>query len=119
MSAPRRTRARVFDTEGTLISDSRQLYPRSPIGRTEGTAEGESDILSDIFSEIWTFLRGGFWNSDLPIYKDMGPDGKAYDEVRVALAGGIVPLISVTESGETVISIAYRSGASRPRSAHC
>ena len=36
----------------------------------------------------------------------MGPDGKAYDEVRVALAGGIVPLISVTESGETVISIA-------------
>ena len=36
----------------------------------------------------------------------MGPDGKAYDEVRVALAGGIVPLISVTELGETVISIA-------------
>jgi two-component system sensor histidine kinase ChvG len=103
---PTKTRARVFDTEGTLISDSRQLYPRSPSGRTEGAAEGESDILSDIFTEIWAFLRGGFWNSDLPIYKDMGPDGKAYDEVRVALAGGIVPLISVTESGETVISIA-------------
>ena len=99
---PTGTRARVFDTEGTLISDSRQLYPRTPPARAEGAAENESDILS----EIWTYLKGGFWTQDLPIYKDMGPDGKAYDEVRVALTGSPAQLIRVTESGETVISIA-------------
>ena len=37
---PTKTRARVFDTDGTLISDSRQLYPRGQSGRTEG-AGGE------------------------------------------------------------------------------
>ncbi len=99
---PTKTRARVFDTEGTLISDSRQLYPHSPSAHTEGTPEGESDILSD----IWAYFRGGFWSQDLPVYKDMGPDGKAYDEVRVALAGSPAQLIRITESGETVISIA-------------
>ena len=36
----------------------------------------------------------------------MGPDGKAYDEVRVALTGSPAQLIRVTEAGETVISIA-------------
>ena len=99
---PTGTRARVFDTEGSLISDSRQLYARSPNARAEGAAEGETDILTD----IWAYFKGGFWTPDLPIYKDMGPDGKAYDEVRVALAGSPAQIIRVTESGETVISIA-------------
>ncbi len=98
---PTKTRARVFDTDGTLISDSRQLSPRG--GRLDGTsAEGDSDV----FSDFWAYLKTQFWTQDLPIYKDMGPDGKAYDEVRVALTGSPAPLIRVTEAGETVISIA-------------
>lgn len=99
---PTKTRARVFDTDGTLISDSRQLYPRNQGGGMEGAAEGNSGVLS----EFWAYLRDGFWMPDLPIYKDLGPDGKAYEEVRVALAGSPAPLIRVTESGETVISVA-------------
>ncbi len=99
---PTGTRARIFDTEGTLISDSRQLYPRKPPGGIGAAAKTGSDILS----EIWAYLKGGFWTQDLPIYKDMGPYGKAYDEVRVALTGSPAQLIRVTESGETVISIA-------------
>jgi len=100
---PTKTRARVFDTDGTLISDSRQLYPRGPGGRVEGGATGgDTDILSD----IWAYLKAEFWTPDLPIYKDMGPDGKSYEEVRVALAGSPAPLIRITETGETVISIA-------------
>ncbi|MBI4723817.1 MAG: stimulus-sensing domain-containing protein [Rhodomicrobium sp.] len=100
---PRETRARVFDMDGTLISDSRQLYPRGkrePAGGIGG--EGDTDLLSD----IWNYLKAKFWTQDLPIYKDMGPDGKAYEEVRVALAGSPAPLIRITERGETVISIA-------------
>jgi two-component system sensor histidine kinase ChvG len=99
---PTKTRARVFDTDGALISDSRQLYLYTQSTRLEGAADGDSDILSD----IWAYLKAEFWTQDLPIYKDMGPDGKAYEEVRVALAGSPAPLIRITEAGETVISIA-------------
>jgi two-component system sensor histidine kinase ChvG len=99
---PTKTRARVFDTDGSLISDSRQLYPHGPGGRVEGAAESENDILSD----IWSYIKSGVWTSELPLYKDMGPDGKAYEEVRVALAGSPVPLIRITDAGETMISIA-------------
>ncbi len=100
---PRETRARVFDMDGTLISDSRQLYPHGLGDGIDGVAaEGETDILSD----IWNYFKATFWTQDLPIYKDMGPDGKNYEEVRVALAGSPAQLIRVTETGETVISIA-------------
>jgi two-component system sensor histidine kinase ChvG len=99
---PTKTRARVFDTDGTLISDSRSLYHHTQSGRLEGIADGEGDILSD----IWTYLKVEFLGPDLPVYKDMGPDGKAYEEVRVALAGSPAPLIRLTEAGERVISIA-------------
>jgi two-component system sensor histidine kinase ChvG len=100
---PTKTRARVFDTDGTLISDSRQLYGRGQSGRIDGpAADGDTDLLSD----IWSYLKAEFWTPDLPIYRDMGPDGKAYEEVRVALTGSPAPLIRITEAGETVISIA-------------
>jgi two-component system sensor histidine kinase ChvG len=100
--APTKTRARVFDTDGTLISDSRQLY-RGNGGRAEGSAV-DSD--TGFFNDLLAYLRAEFWTPDLPLYKDLGPEGKAYEEVRVALAGSVAPLIRVTETGETVISIA-------------
>jgi two-component system, OmpR family, sensor histidine kinase ChvG len=100
--APTGTRGRVFDTEGTLMTDSKQLYARNPSGHGEGPAEGENDLLA----RIWSYLRGGFWTQDLPIYKDLGPDGRAYDEVRIALEGSPAQIIRVTETGETVILIA-------------
>ena len=100
--APTKTRARVFDTDGTLISDSRQLF-RGNAGRVEGAA---ADSDTNVFTDLWAYFRAAFWTPDLPLYKDLGPEGKAYEEVRVALAGSVAPLIRVTETGETVISIA-------------
>ncbi len=48
---------------------------------------------------------------DLPLYKDMGVDGKAYDEVRVALAGSVMPIIRVTESARPSFQSPPRSSA--------
>jgi two-component system sensor histidine kinase ChvG len=98
---PTKTWARVFDTEGTLISD--QLY-RGIGGRVNGVASPGNG--GDLFKIVSGYLRSLFGTPDLPLYKDLGVDGKAYDEVRVALAGTVFPLIRVTEAGETVISIA-------------
>jgi two-component system sensor histidine kinase ChvG len=99
---PTKTRARVFDIEGTLISDSRQLYPRGPDAAGASTPDADTDI----FTDIWDYMRNASWARDLPIYRELGPDGKSYEEVRVALTGSPAPLIRVTEDGETVISIA-------------
>ena len=100
--APTKTRARVFDTDGTLISDSRQLHRRSG-GPVEDSNPGpEPGFLTD----LWDYFRSTFWTPDLPLYKDLGPEGKAYEEVRVALAGSVSPLIRVNEEGVTIISIA-------------
>ncbi len=106
LAGPTKTRARIFDTEGTLISDSQQLFRRNG-GRPESAPPDGADL----FSVVWSYFRKEFWTADLPLYKDMGVDGKAYEEVRVALTGGIVPIIRVTESEMTVISVAARSSA--------
>jgi two-component system sensor histidine kinase ChvG len=98
---PTKTRARVFDTGGALVADSQQLSARGQNPRI-GPAERDTDPLS----HLWAYLKAEFSTTELPIYKDMGPDGKAYDEVRIALAGSPAEIIRVTESGETVISIA-------------
>ncbi len=99
--APTKTRARVFDTDGTLISDSRRQIHHG--NRADGSI---ADSDGNFFTDLWAYLRAAFWTPDLPLYKDLGPEGKAYEEVRVALAGSVAPLIRVTEAGETVISIA-------------
>ncbi len=101
--APTKTRARVFDTDGTLISDSRRQIHRGNGNRVDGSI---ADSDGNFFTDLWAYLRAAFWTPDLPLYKDLGPEGKAYEEVRVALAGSVAPLIRVTEVGETVISIA-------------
>jgi two-component system sensor histidine kinase ChvG len=100
LAGPTKTRARVFDNGGALVADSQALSPRG-----QGFVD-EPLSASNALSHIWTYFRTQIWPPDLPIYKDMGPDGKAYDEVRVALTGSPAQLIRVTEAGETVISVA-------------
>lgn len=101
---PTKTRARIFDTEGNLLLDSQQLYARGQIGRLNGSPAGEERI--GPLERLWIYIKRALWAQDLPIYKDMGPDGKAYEEVRIALTGTPSPLIRLTEDGETVISVA-------------
>ncbi len=101
---PTKTRARVFDTGGALVADSQQLSARGQNPRIG--VPGAADRDSDAISRLWAYLRTTFSTTDLPVYKDMGPDGMAYDEVHIALAGSPAELIRVTEAGETVISIA-------------
>ncbi len=102
LAGPTKTWARVFDADGTLISDSRQLYRGS--GRRVDAEPGGG--IAYILRTASAYLYSMFFSTNLPLYKDMGIDGKAYDEVRVALAGSVAPIIRVKETGETVISIA-------------
>jgi two-component system, OmpR family, sensor histidine kinase ChvG len=97
---PTKTWARVFDADGTLISDSRQLY-RGGAGRLDEEPAGDvASLVTSVSSYFYSLFT-----SSLPVYKYLGVEGKAYDEVRVALAGSVAPLIRVKDTGETVIQI--------------
>ncbi len=101
---PTHARARIYDADGTLVLDSKQFYTQGQIGRFDNPSLQKRDV--DILSRVWTYIRNSISKPDLPIYKEHGTDGKAYDEVRVPLLnGGQLPVIRVTEDGETVISV--------------
>jgi len=94
-------RVRVYDTGGRRIvdSDQRQIIREDlpPPG------EGEPSLLE----RIWDGITAWFRRSDMPIYRDVGPNqGRDYEEVASALSGEESTLTRVTPGGELIVSVA-------------
>jgi two-component system sensor histidine kinase ChvG len=105
LTTPTGTRARVYDRDGTLIVDTRHLYSRGQILRYDlpPAAGEEPSWLERITSVINTWMQ----RSDLPVYKEIGgANGKAYTEVVSALNGRTNSIVSITERGEQIVSVA-------------
>ena len=76
--SPTKTRARIFDRDGGLILDSRNLY-------------GRGDVL----------------RFDLPLYRELGPEnGNGYEEVAKSLKGEKSSMVRINERGEVIVSVA-------------
>ena len=75
--SPTKTRARIFDRDGGLILDSRNLYCRGDVMRFElppPSTDKPGHLRSDRDAIRTWFNRG-----DLPIYRELGPEnGKGY-----------------------------------------
>jgi two-component system, OmpR family, sensor histidine kinase ChvG len=103
--SPTKTRARIFDRDGSLILDSRNLYRRGDIQRVElppPSAE-KPGIVERAKIAIRTWLNRG----DLPLYHELGPeDGKGYLEVVHALDGQKSSEVRINERGEVIVSVA-------------
>ena len=103
--SPTKTRARIYDRDGVLILDSRNLYGRGDVLRFDlppPTAEKPG-----IVERAFIALRRWFGRGDLPLYKDLGPEnGKGYPEVTQALNGQHASMVSVNERGEVIVSVA-------------
>ena len=103
--SPTKTRARVYDRDGILLVDSRNLDLRGGVLRFElppPTAE-KPGILERAFSAVRTWLGRG----DLPLYRELGPaNGRGYPEVAQALAGGKASMVRANERGEVIVSVA-------------
>lgn len=103
--SPTKTRARIYDREGVLILDSRNLYGRGDVLRFDlpsPTAEQPS-LMERGFIAIRRWLGRG----DLPLYKELGPEnGKSYQEVADALAGHHASMVRVNDRGEVIVSVA-------------
>ena len=103
--SPTKTRARIYDRDGVLILDSRNLYGRGDVLRFDlppPTAEKPG-----IMERAFIALRRWFGRGDLPLYKELGPEnGKGYPEVQQALNGVPTRMVRVNDRGEVIVSVA-------------
>ena len=103
--SPTNTRARIYDREGVLLLDSRNLYGRGDVLRFDlpsPTAEKPS-----FFERQWNSVRKWLARGDLPMYQELGPDnGKGYPEVAGALNGNTGSIVRINSRGEVIVSVA-------------
>ncbi len=109
--SPTRTRARVYDRDGTLVLDSRHLYSRGQILAFDlPPPESES-----WFDAAWRNINLWLSSRDLPRYEELGgANGRGYAEVVAALSGQPTPIVRINDRAEMIVSVAvpiqrYRS----------
>jgi two-component system, OmpR family, sensor histidine kinase ChvG len=99
--SPTNTRARIYDRDGGLILDSRNLYD---VLRFDLPPPSQKPtFLERAYVAIRTWLSRG----TLPLYHEMGPqNGRSYEEVAKALQGFKSSMVRINERGEVIVSVA-------------
>src|SRR5215469_12777104 len=100
--SPTNTRARIYDRDGVLILDSRNLYDVLRFDLPPPAAEKPGLIERAVVA-----LRTWFNRGDLPLYQELSPqNGKGYEEVEHALNGSKSSMVRVNQRGEVIVSVA-------------
>lgn len=103
--SPTKTRARIYDRDGVLILDSRNLYGRGDVLRFD--LPPPSAEKPGLMERTFITLRRWFGRGDLPLYNELGPEnGKGYEEVTQALNGAHASMVRVNDRGEVIVSVA-------------
>jgi two-component system sensor histidine kinase ChvG len=103
--SPTKTRARIYDRDGTLILDSRNLYGRGDVLRFD-LPPPQAETPS-YFERTYTRFRRWLGRQDLPRYRELGPEnGKGYPEVAQALNGQKGSAVSIDDHAEVIVSVA-------------
>lgn len=104
LSQPTRTRARIYDRDGTLVVDSATLLTRGQLSRPEPSIPGTERLKTKNF---WTRLKAWLIDQDLPVYREIGSgNGFSYPEVRMAMTGSSTPMLLLNDAGEQIVSMA-------------
>jgi two-component system sensor histidine kinase ChvG len=102
---PTKTRARIYDRDGTLLLDSSTLYLRGEILRFD--LDPVPSEKPNYFERRWRKLKLWLARGDLPIYRELGPaNGKGYPEVAQAINGQDGSVVRVTEQGQVIVTVA-------------
>ncbi|HEY0293415.1 MAG TPA: sensor histidine kinase [Hansschlegelia sp.] len=102
---PTRTRARIYDRDGSLLLDSRSLYARGDILRFDLPPPRLND--PGVLETIERTVKGWFRRTDLPVYAELGAaNGRGYPEVTKALTGSPNSVVRVNDAGEIIVSVA-------------
>lgn len=97
--APTRTRARIFDTDGFVLLDTRAFYTPGTIGDAPPPASAEEQTL---FSRSWNAVKQRFGRIDL-VPPDEGPGPRQFQEVQRALQGRPSAVVRVSTEGQTIV----------------
>jgi two-component system sensor histidine kinase ChvG len=103
--SPTRTRARIYDRNGYLILDSRNIYIPGEVLRFDLPPPATERV--GFFKRQWNSVRKWLARGDLPLYRELGPEaGKSYPEVADALLGNKASTVRANERGEVIVSVA-------------
>ncbi len=102
--SPTRTRARIYDTDGDLLLDSRalSLHPGilQPVPPPPDPGEGT------LIERTWSEVRRHFARTDLPLLDDSNSTkAAAFPEVVSALRGETQSIVRVNRRGQTIVSV--------------
>jgi len=99
------TRARIYDRDGTLILDSRDLFGRGDVLRFDLPPPTQEK--PGIIERTFIAIRAWFGRGDLPLYRELGPEnGKGYPEVGQALDGHEASVVRINDRGEVIVQVA-------------
>ncbi len=102
---PTKTRARIYDKNGYLLLDSRNLFIPGDVLRFDLPPPEASK--PGFFRRSWQAFRSWLGRGNLPLYREYNSDaGKDYPEVTDALAGRNAAMVRVNEYGEVIVSVA-------------
>src|SRR5215212_2399142 len=103
--SPTRTRAQIFDREGSLLLDSRSLYGRGDILRLDLPPVPKQN--PTLMERGWNAVRSLFKRKKASLLEEIGPaNGRSLPEVQRALAGGRYSAVRSNARGETIVSAA-------------
>ena len=98
---PTRTRARVFDQDGSMLLDTRSFYSPGDIARLDQPPREESLTL---FERSWNTIKRRFNNTSITV--DDNASNSRFPEVTRALSGVASSLVRVSTGGQTVVYVA-------------
>jgi two-component system sensor histidine kinase ChvG len=103
--SPTKTRARIYDRDGVLLVDSRNLFGRGDVLRFDlppPTAEKPG-----VFERAFLAVRRWMGRGDLPLYHELNAEnGKGYPEVAQALNGQDASMVRINDRGDVIVSVA-------------
>jgi two-component system, OmpR family, sensor histidine kinase ChvG len=103
--SPTKTRARIYDRDGMLLLDSRDLDRAGDVLRVDLPPLDAQR--QGFFERAWITLRTWLGRGDLPLYRELAPEnGKGYPEVAQALNGLNASMVRVNERAEVIVSVA-------------
>ena len=97
-------RARIIDTDGNMIVDSRFLYTRGDIVQSElpPLDSGSSNVLLQWWDRLTTWAL----SYDYPMQPDYGLDnGKDFPEVNAALRGASVSIVRINDRRQIIVMV--------------
>ena len=103
---PTRLRARLYDTNGKLLTDTRILLSRNLVRQSELPAIGALGETSSFFNRLYEGIIGVQPFSKLDAYFEGGTNGRVYSEVNSALSGESAIGQRVDDQNRLVLSAA-------------